>query len=333
VRRYRELLTRVLGGESVEICPVFCWKHHPELDQNAGTLAAATLAFQERFDCDLVKVSPASTYQLRDYGLVDAWRNDPVGRRSVENVVVQTPEDWFGLPRLDPRTGFTGRLVEAVGLVRQALPAEIPVTITVFDPIFQAVTLAGLECLHEHMRLAPEAVMAGLDRILENSLDLIAVLRSEAIDGIFLASQQALLQAFSAEEYIGFGLPGDQACLAAAAGLPFNMVHLHGSAVHAALFQDVPGIMLHYDANPTNPRPDSLLARGVGVSTGPSPTLLASDGPDAAVTAACEALLESCKGRSFVLSPGCSVPLAVEAERLDAFIAAARTPRPDRAFQ
>jgi uroporphyrinogen decarboxylase len=330
MKRYRALLEAVLAGVPVDTCPVFFWKHHPEADQQPDTLGAATLAFQAQFDCDIVKVSPAATYQLPDYGLGDAWRGDPIGRRAVERTVIDTHEDWLALPRLDPGAGFTGRLVASVGLVRRQLPADVPVIITVFDPLFQAVTLAGLNRLRRHMSEYPNAVLTGLDILRENTLALIRSLIAQQLDGIFVASQHAEAAVFSDDDFVRFGLPGDLACLQAARGLPFNMLHLHGAAVHRRLFDDLRHVTLHYDASLANPDPRDVLADGGSVATGPAPAFLGSMATPSDIRGACDALLAACKGKGFILSPGCSVPLAVDGERLDAVTAAARSARPDR---
>lgn len=62
--------------------PVAFWQHHPVADQHEERLADATCAFQARFDCDLVTITPASSFQLRDLGQTDSWTGDPIGRRT-----------------------------------------------------------------------------------------------------------------------------------------------------------------------------------------------------------------------------------------------------------
>ena len=120
--RYRALLERRLGGAACSVVPVLFWKHHPVADQDGAALCRATLDFQAQFDCDVVKISPAATYQLPDYGLGDAWLGDPIGRRAVTATVVRAPQDWQELPRLDPGQGFTANFVECVRMVRREVP-------------------------------------------------------------------------------------------------------------------------------------------------------------------------------------------------------------------
>ena len=117
-------------------------------------------------------------------------------------------------------------------------------------------------------------------------------------------------------------MPGLLACLEVMAGPQFNMVHVHGAEVHADLFARLPGATVHYDMWADNPPPQRFLDAGCAVATGPSPALLASDAPDHEVASACTELLRL-SGRT-ILSPGCSLPLSVTAERMDLISAIAR---------
>ena len=244
----------MLAGEPAPVCPVFAHQHHPAADQDGERLAEATVAWQARFDFDLVKLTPASTWQIRDYGVEDAPDpDDALGRRRITRRVVTVPEDWLHLPRLDPGRGFAAEILRAAALVRRALPG-MPVVATVYSPAAQAAKLAEPDRLADHVREAPEAVAAGLRTITENTVRLIGALADTGIDGVFLAVQNARAAAFTAAAYAGFGLPGDRASLEAARELPFNILHLHGDGVHHALFQDRLPALLHLEASPGQSR-------------------------------------------------------------------------------
>ncbi|MBK1648031.1 hypothetical protein [Rhabdochromatium marinum] len=171
--RYRELLTAALAGESLSTAPVAAWRHHPILDQDDDSLAETTLAYQARFDFDLVKITPASTWQSRDHGLMDRWAGDSIGRREITATVIKTPEDWLRLQHLHPWDGFSGRILRAARAVRRALDPEIPVLATVFNPLFQATQLAGLDCLRHHAQQHRHALEQGLAILRANTLAVI----------------------------------------------------------------------------------------------------------------------------------------------------------------
>jgi len=312
--RYRALLERRLGGEPCPITPVLLWRHHPIADQDGAGLARATLDFQSRFDCDLIKISPASSYQLPDYGLRDSWRGDPIGRREVTATVIRRPDDWLALPLLNPQGGFVARFGECVRMVRGKTPAEVPVIITVFDPVFQAVTLAGHELLRAHLTQTPDAVVAGLNRITENTVALISHFVGQGADGIFLASQHATMNDFPHQVFARYGMPGLRACVEAMNGSIYNMLHVHGAGIHDDLFAALTGLTVHYDMWADNPPPTRFLDAGCAVATGPSQGQLACPVTADDVTAACTALLEL--GGRTILAPGCSIPLAVGADQM-----------------
>ena len=306
--------------------PVAFWRHHPIADQQADTLVEATLDFQRQFAVDLVKLTPASTYQSRDYGLQDAWTGDPIGRRDVIGRVVERPEDWLTLPTLDPRQGFVARFPDAAAMVRRHTAPGVPVLASVFEPFFQASQLAGLDRLLEHIEVAPALVAAGLARIAHNTEQLIRRYVEAGVDGIFLASQQAN-EAVPIALYRRHGLPGALACLRAARSLPVNMLHLHGRNIHCSLFARLDGVVLHYDACPGNPAPDTLASTAFRtVSSGPSQASLL----DGTAVSVAQEMMARCAGRGFVLGAGCTVPLAVPAETLHAVVEAARFPLPVR---
>lgn len=328
--RFHELVAAVLAGGAMPVCPVFAHRHHPVADQDAELFAEATLAFQSRFTLDLVKMTPASTWQIRDYGVEDA--DDPadaLGRRRILSPVVRHPDDWRRLPRLRPGNGFTDRILRATRQVRRALPG-VPVLATVYSPSSQAVKLAGARVLADHWRQAPEAVTDGLRTICGNTLCLIEALCDTGVDGVFLAVQPARPDVFTIAAYRGIGLGADRACLEAAASLPFTMLHLHGDGVYHSLFSDRPPAVVHLEAAPRNPTPCELLRAGVAVASGPAPGGVMAAGNAAAVAAEAETLLNRLKGPRFLLAPGCTLPLATPDANIDALVGAARTPRLDR---
>lgn len=327
--RYRELLSAALAGEHLPICPVAAWRHHPILDQDGDELAEATLAGQARFDFDLVKITPASTWQSRDHGLMDRWAGDGIGRREITATVVQTPEDWRRLRRLDPWDGFSGNILQAARTVRRALDPEIPVLATVFNPIFQATQLAGLERLRHHAQAHRPQLEQGLATLRANTVAVIEQLVELRLDGVFLASQHAGRTTLAPESYASLALADDRACLDAAP-LPFNILHLHGPEVDWELFCDLDSASIHYDAAERNPDPVSFARRLTGgLATGPHPQGTILHGTAEALIAEVIALRRDMLGHRFFLAPGCALPLAVPEPQVDALVQAARRPLPE----
>lgn len=321
--KYGDLLRAVLSGEVMAACPVALWMHHPGRDQDARSLADATCDFQRTFDLDFAKLTPASTYQLIDYGARDRLAGDALGRRTVVDRVIGCPDDWLRLrPYLLPGE-FAGRIVAAAALARRRLPHSVPVIATVFNPLFQAVALAGIETLRLHATDRPDLLQHGLGVLTANTCRLIQTYRDAGVDGIFLASQQATSAAFDWEAYLKWGLPGDIACFDAAHGM-LSFYHLHGDGI----FPDLPRMarpsVLHYDATPANPAPEALLAAGrAGVATG----IDVNDTERGGFLDGVRARLDRWKGPRFILAPGCALRLDSPVAVLHAVVAAARVVR------
>lgn len=227
----RERLQATLRGEPVDRVAVALWRHFPVDDQDPQDLAAATVEWQAQYDFDLVKVTPASSFCLKDWGAEDKWTGNPEGTRDYTNRVIQRPEDWAALKGLDPHQGHLGRQLQALSLIRAGLGPGTPVIQTVFSPLSQARNLVGAEQLPVHLRQYPRAVQAALEVITETTVRFVEAASQSGIDGIFYAMQMATTRVFSIAEYREFGEPHDRRVLAAASGLWLNLVHLHGEDV------------------------------------------------------------------------------------------------------
>lgn len=293
-----DLLGPILAGERVDVPAITFWKHHPVADQDGHSLAEATLAFQQHVGCDLVKLSPASSYQLVDYGLRDEWIPDGLGRRTVTHRPIGHPDDWLRLPERRAGTGFTGEILGCALRVRRGLAREIPLVITIFNPIFQAVTLAGIDRFLEHIETSPAEVSQGLITIAANTLALMEAFRGAGVDGFYLATLHATPAAMARRIYCRWGAPGDKACVGAMHG-SLGIMHLHGEAVPLeACPADVQ--VLHYDcALAGNPTVTEAMRQFPGVVASGLPA-------------------EGLPERRFILSSGCTVPLDVPAAELAA---------------
>jgi uroporphyrinogen decarboxylase len=213
--------------------PVALWRHFPVDDQSPESLAAATLDFQHHYDFDLVKVTPASSFAIKDWGAEDAWEGSTEGTRRYTHHPIQTPGDWERLPVLDPRKAphLSGQIT-CLPQIRAGLGPGIPLLQTVFSPLAQAKNLAGGETLIIHMRQYPEAVLKGLRIIAETTRRFVEASMETGIDGIFYAVQHAQAGLMTLAEYKTFGLPFDLTTSEPADGLWCNLLHLHGLHIY-----------------------------------------------------------------------------------------------------
>jgi len=224
-------LHATLKGEPVDRMAVALWRHFPVDDQRPEGLAAATLEWQQLYDFDLVKVTPTSSFCLKDWGAEDEWRGNPEGTRDYTRRVIARPEDWTALKPLDPEAGHLGAQLRALELIRDGLGGRTPFIQTVFSPISQARNLVGADNLPVHLRQHPDELKAALAAITQTTLRFVEAAKQRGIDGLFYAVQFASPRVFSEAEYREFGEPYDRQILLAASDLWLNLAHLHGSDV------------------------------------------------------------------------------------------------------
>ena len=98
---HKERIQACLSGEIIDRPPVALWRHFPVDDQNPKLLADAVLHFQRTYDFDLVKVTPASSFCAKDWGVEDQWTGETEGTRVYTKHVIHNPSDWENLPILD----------------------------------------------------------------------------------------------------------------------------------------------------------------------------------------------------------------------------------------
>lgn len=306
---HRERLQACLNGEKTDRPLVALWRHFPVDDQNPEALAAATVNFQKTYDFDFVKVTPASSFCLRDWGVEDAWKGDTEGTRDYTKRVIHDPRAWERLPALDPASPHLAGQLTCLRLIRHSLADDTPIIQTIFSPLAQAKNLAGNETLLSHIRLHPEAVMKGLETIAKTTARFIEAALETGIDGIFYAIQHAQASLLSFDEYRNFGLAHDAAVLQPADALWCNVLHLHGRDIYFDLVIQYKFHIVNWHDRETYPSLKEARNIFTGVLCGglAQDTLVYGD-QDAVGKEARDALKQT-KGERIVLGTGCVVPV------------------------
>lgn len=305
----RERLEKTIAGEAADRVPVALWRHWPGDDERAADLAQAVVEFQRTFDWDFVKVTPASSYSVADYGVQDQWEGNLEGTRAYTRRVVSRSLDWTELRPLDPLRGALGRHLEALQLIGNGIGETVPIIATIFNPLSQAKHMAGEDVLIRHMRTRPERLHTGLNILTESTMRYIDALRRAPISGIFYAVQHASYDVMSEDEYRAFGLPYDRKILDT---LPdkwwFNLMHLHGSAPMFKLMSDMPVQAINWHDRDTEPD----LAQGKSqfggaVCGGLSRWQHLHNGTPSSIREAARDAIHQTGGRRFILSTGCVI--------------------------
>jgi uroporphyrinogen decarboxylase len=307
---HRTRLETCLSGVKPDRVPVALWRHFPVDDQTPDGLAAATLDFQHTYDFDLVKVTPASSFCLKDWGVEDEWRGAAEGTRDYTRRVILQPEDWARLPVLSPASGRLGDQLACLRLIVNALGPHVPVLQTIFNPLSQAKNLLGKDTLLVYLRRYPEAVQAGLRTLAETTRRFVEAAVQTGIAGVFFAVQHAQYGLLSEAEYEAFGRPYDFQVLEPARGLWLNMLHLHGEQVMFDRFLDYPVGVINWHDRDTWPSLSQAQARFRGVVCGglQRERTMVLGTPETVSAEALEAI-QTTQAERFILGTGCVLPI------------------------
>jgi uroporphyrinogen decarboxylase len=307
---HKERIREVLAGGRTDRVPVALWRHFPVDDQDPVALAESSIAFQKQYDLDVLKVTPASSFCLKDWGAEDRWEGNAEGTREYTRYIIQQPQDWERLRILDPRDGYLGAQLRCLKIILDGVGSTTPVLQTIFNPLAQAKNLCGDKTLKLHLQKHPEAVRAGLDIIRQSTLAFTEACLELGVDGIFLAVQHATSDFFREEEYQQWGVEDDRTILDAARGAWLNMLHIHGNGIYFRLVSRYPAQVINWHDRETGPS----LAEGRAISNKAVcggwrqwETMALGDGNKVEEEAR-DAIVQM-EGRNLILGTGCVTPI------------------------
>jgi uroporphyrinogen decarboxylase len=320
-----ERLDTASAGRPADRIPLSLWRHFPEDDLDPARLAAHTVAWQRKWDFDLVKFMPSGTYGVEDWGAKTAFQGAANGARAVIEPGLARAEDWPKLARLDPRKGVLGKQIEALRLAARELGGRAPILQTVFSPLTTARKLAG-ERVFADMRRAPQMLEAGLRIITEVTVDFAAASLEAGAHGAFFATQCATYRIASEAEYERFGRRWDLEFFTALRGKTrLNMLHIHGEDVMFELLADYPVELLNWHDRLTAPSLADALAQSRQLLVGGvEETRTLALGPVSAIRTQVADAIRQTGGRRLMIGPGCVVPIATPDAHLRAVVEAVR---------
>jgi uroporphyrinogen decarboxylase len=287
-----ERVRAAVGGQPVDRMPLCFW-HHFRPDGSGARMAAATLRFfDQEFDLDIVKIMPDLPY--------------PFPRRAIHD-----PEDWRLIEPVAPDRGMFGQRLVAIRMLREALGAETPIILTIYNPVAEVRRFAAdAETFARHRREHPAAVHRALGVIAENLSRNIAAAIDAGADGVYYALQGITADGLGEAGYREFGRPYDFVALRGAEGGWLNVCHVHGD--HDLLMDlalDYPVRVLSWSDRLTG-----LSLREVRLKSdkcfmgGLHEFGALAKGDERAVIAEAQDAVEQTGGRKFILANGCSVP-------------------------
>jgi uroporphyrinogen decarboxylase len=294
--------------------PVALWRHFPVDDQDPIRLAESTIMFQQLYDLDIVKITPSSSFCLKDWDVEDEWEGNTEGTRKYTDRKIQGYSDWEKLQVLESSAPYLADQIKCIRYIRQKIGYDIPLIQTIFSPLAQAKNLAGPDSLAFHLKSDPKVVAKGLATIAETTARFISAAIEAGIDGIFYAIQHAQADLLTLSDYLQFGLPFDLISLSPAQALWCNILHLHGRNIHFDLITRpyLPSNIFHivnWHDRETQPTLGDAKKVFPGVVCGGinqtsialgDPSLLGQEAEDA---------IHQTNGRRFVLGTGCVTPI------------------------
>jgi len=307
---HRNRMEICLSGDLADRPPVALWRHFPVDDQKPESLAAAITQFQNIYDFDFIKVTPASSYCIKDWGVSDVWRGNPEGTRDYQEPVIKNFEDWEKLEVLNPRQGYLGQMLDCLKLLIKEFSKSTPIIQTIFSPLSQAKNLVGKHDLLYHIRACPEAVEKGLEIITQTTLAFVEELKKIGIDGIFYAVQHAQYNILSVAEFQTFGRYYDLQILDAAKSLWLNIGHIHGENIMFNQVDDYPVQVLNWHDRQTPPSLSEAQNYFKGIVCGGLKQweTMVLGTPEAVLQEAKEAISHT-SARRFILGTGCVIPV------------------------
>lgn len=308
----RDRVLAALRGQPVDRPPISFWGHVYHRESSARDLAEHTVERWRRFGWDWIKINPRKHYHVEDWGVRYRYPGVPDEKPVLERWPVHEAADWDRIAEIPHDAGALGEQLEAVRLVRAAVPPNVPVLATVFTPLAILAELTeppGL--LREHLVTEPARVARALEvvtRVFERLAG--AYLRAGA-DGLYLATVDWGCRRFVTPE----GPAALVAALRPAAARRRGPVALSHDArlqgrLSAVRVADYPVGAFSWDAlAPANPSLAEGLARLPGAVMGgiAHEGALQDRNPEAVLEQYRRALAET-GGRRWLVAPGCSIP-------------------------
>jgi uroporphyrinogen decarboxylase len=305
-----ERIRATLLGDETDRTPIALWQHFPVIDENPQRLAEATLAFQDKYQWDLIKFTPTGTYGIVDWGAETTWHRNATGVRSVTKFGVTSAQEWPLLAQLDVTRGYLGNQNIALSLTARELKGSAPLIQTIFSPLTTARKLAG-ERIFSDLRQNPELFKQGLEIITDVTIRFAQQALRDGADGLFFATQLASASLLTRAEYQEFGETYDLRLLQAVRSqAEILALHLHGEDIFFDLAHRYPVDIVNWHDRHTAPslieaRSSNIRATLAG---GVSEWQSLQSGPPSLIQSELRQAIAVTGGRKFLIAPGCVIP-------------------------
>ncbi|MHA1200289.1 MAG: uroporphyrinogen decarboxylase family protein [Candidatus Heimdallarchaeaceae archaeon] len=225
-----ELLLDTFKGTNTEYPLFSLWKHFPIIDRDPQQLAKTHVDFYNKFDFDLMKISPHGRFPVVDYGCTVDTEYDPfTGSTRCADCCIESINDWQTLESLSVGEGELGKQIEVVRLIQKELEF-LPKMMTVFSPLMVATKMDPN--LVTNIRTHPETIIESMHILLDDITEYAEASIDAGAEGIFLASQHFRKTEFTFEEVKRFEMKFLEKFLSRIGKkADFTVLHVHGEDI------------------------------------------------------------------------------------------------------
>lgn len=313
-----ERIKAALQLKQVDRVPISLWAHLPEYDQNPKLLAKRQVELARKYDFDFIKLMPFGLYAVEDYGAEITYFSQQDRPAVIYQPGIEKVTDWDKIESLPGTYGTYGKQVELAKYVNELAGNEFPFIQTIFNPLTNALKLAGSRLILD-IKENPERVKHALDALAETTINFVNENINAGVSGFFFATQTATSNYFTKEEYLEFGQPYDLKVLNAFKDKTwFNVAHIHGTNTYFDLIADYPVQAINWHdrfAEPSLKQARKLTDKALigGIREVPytdsnnniiRPSLLNSGTPDELRDHVQEAI-DEVNGKGLIIGPGC----------------------------
>ena len=307
----RKRVWAALRGEPVDRPPISFWGHFYHRESSDLDLVEATLEFHSRYHWDWVKLNPRKHYHVEPWGVTYRYPEVPDVKPVLDHYPIHSGDDWNRIQAIPHDAGALGEQLDAVRMLRDRLPADVPLIQTVFTPfaILGEMTRTPQDLL-QHLDSHPAAVHKALEAVTHVFEHYVRSVIEAGAEGIYLATVDwASRDLMSVERYREWSRPGDLRLLAATANAPFNVLHVCKPNNLLPELADYPVAAFSWAAGERgNLSLREALSRVPGAVMGG----ISHDGPLAhhdadAVSAELKRAFDETSGRRWLAAPSCSI--------------------------
>jgi len=307
----RDRVSAALEGRPVDRPPIAFWGHFYHRESTAIDLVEATLEFQRQYEWDWIKLNPRKHYHVEPWGVSYRYSGIPDQKPVLERWPVHESQDWRAITERPADASAFAEQIEAVRMLRRALPRDVPLIETVFTPLAVLGEMVDAPAtLRAHIDQAPDLVRGALEAVTRTYERYVPAVLGAGADGIFFATVDwGSRDWLSAQEYATWAKPYDLRILEKVARAKFNVLHVCKGNNLLLELADYPVQALSWAAtDPTNPTLAQALERSRAAVMGGishEGALLKTDPADA--LAELRRAHEMTAGHRWLVAPGCSI--------------------------